>query len=141
VDVRNHPDRPFERYADDGVVHCQTEAEAVRLKAELVERFKECGLELHPIKTRIVYCKDDNRRKGYEHTSFDFLGYTFRPRMTRSKSGKHFVGFTPAVGGSAKKAMRQQVRRWKIHSRTGTTLEALARAIDPIVRGWIQYCG
>ena len=139
--ARNHPDKPFARYADNGVVHCQTEAEAERLKADLAQRFKECGLELHPTKTRVVYCKDDRRRKAYTNTSFDFLGYTFRPRRTKSKSGQRFVGFTPAVSRTAQKAMRQRIRGWKVHRKTSLTLADLARMINPIVRGWIQYYG
>jgi len=139
--ARNHPEQPFERYADDGVVHCQTDAQAESLKAELVERFKECGLELHPTKTRIVYCKDDRRWKNYPNTSFDFLGYTFRPRRTKSPSGQRFVGFTPAVSRTAQTSMRQKIRGWKLYRQTSLTLEELARTINPIVRGWIQYYG
>ena len=139
--ARNHPDKPFARYADDGVVHCRQEADAERLKAELVKRFAECGLELHPIKTRIAYCKDDDRRKTYSSTSFDFLGYTFRPRRSKSKYGKCFINFTPAVSRTAQKAMRQRVHDWRIHLKPDKTVEDLSRMFNPIIRGWIQYYG
>jgi RNA-directed DNA polymerase len=95
--VRNHPDKPFARYADDAVVHCGSRADAEKLQDNLKDRLMECGLELYPTKTRIVYCKDDDRRSDYPETKFDFLGYTFRARRSKNKYGKHFINFTPAV--------------------------------------------
>jgi RNA-directed DNA polymerase len=106
---RTFPDHPWARYADDGVVHCRTEAEARQLLAALQERFKACGLALHPDKTRIVYCKDDDRRGDYPETQFDFLGYTFRPRRAKNRYGKFFVSFTPGVSNEAAKDMRQRI--------------------------------
>jgi RNA-directed DNA polymerase len=103
--ARNHPDKPFARYADDAVAHCRSRKEAEKLYDSLKKRFANCGLELHPTKTRIVYCKDDDRRGEHPETKFDFLGYTFRPRRSKNKYGKHFVNFTPAVSNKAKKAM------------------------------------
>ena len=138
---RNYPQNPFCRYADDGVVHCRNEAEAHRLQTALEIRFKECGLELHPQKTKIVYCKDDDRRGDYPNTSFDFLGFTFRPRKSRNRRGKHFINFTPAVSNKAGKAMRQTARRWKMHLRSDKTLEDLSRMFGPVIRGWINYYG
>ena len=137
----NHPDEPFVRYADDAVVHCRSEAEAEQLKAELQARFAEVGLELHPTKTRIVYCQDSNRRGSYPNTSFDFLGYTFRPRLVKSKNGRYFVGFTPAVSAKAQTAMRQKIHELHLVRRTDLALEDLARRINPLLRGWIQYYG
>jgi len=138
---RNYPQNPFCRYADDGVVHCRNAAEAHRLQTALEIRFKECGLELHPQKTKIVYCKDDDRRGDYPNTSFDFLGFTFRPRKSRNRRGKHFINFTPAVSNKAGKAMRQTARRWKMHLRSDKTLEDLSRMFGPVIRGWINYYG
>ena len=138
---RNYPQNPFCRYADDGVVHCRNEAEAHRLQTALEIRFKECGLELHPQKTKIVYCKDDDRRGDYPNTSFDFLGFTFRPRKSRNRRGKHFINFTPAVSNKAGKAMRQTARRWRMHLRSDKTLEDLSRMFGPVIRGWINYYG
>ena len=138
---RNYPQNPFCRYADDAVAHCRNEAEVHRLQTALEIRFKECGLELHPQKTKIVYCKDDDRRGDYPNTSFDFLGFTFRPRRSRNGRGKHFINFTPAVSNKAGKAMRQTARRWKMHLRSDKTLEDLSRMFGPVIRGWINYYG
>ena len=138
---RHYPQYPFCRYADDAVVHCNSEAEAIKLMEVLDARFKECHLELHPGKTRIVYCKDDDRREEYSHTSFDFLGFTFRPRRSKNRWGKHFINFTPAVSNNAAKAMRQKARRWKMHLRSDKSLEDLSRMFGPTIRGWINYYG
>lgn len=138
---RNYPQVPFCRYADDGIVHCRTEAEAWLMKEVLESRFKECNLELHREKTRIIYCKDEDRRKEYSQTSFDFLGFTFRPRRSKNRWGKPFINFSPAVSNEAGKAMRQEARRWRLHLRSDKSLEDLSRMFSPIVRGWINYYG
>jgi len=138
---RNYSEVPFERYADDAVCHCRTELEAEQLKADLEARFGECGLELHPEKTKIVYCKDEDRKGDYPVMKFDFLGYTFRPRLTRTRRGRFFESFTPAISSKAAKAIRQKVRRWKWQLRPGDTLENLAHECNPIIRGWINYYG
>jgi RNA-directed DNA polymerase len=139
--AREFPAICFERYADDAVVHCRTEAEARRVLDAIAQRMAQVGLELHPGKTRIVFCKDDKRGGSYEHERFNFLGYTFRPRLARSKAGRSFVGFLPAVSDDAAKAVRHEIRRWRLHRRSDLTLSALARTINPIVRGWISYYG
>jgi RNA-directed DNA polymerase len=136
---RNYPSLPFCRYADDGIVHCRTESEARVLRKALEERFKECKLELHPEKTRIVYCKNSNRRKDYPAVSFDFLGFTFRPRMAKNREGTYYTNFSPAVSNAAGKDMRQQSRRWRLHRRSDLSLEELSRLFSPIIRGWINY--
>ena len=138
---RHYPQNPFVRYADDGVVHCKTEAEAESLKIAIAERFKECKLEIHPEKTRIVYCKDDDRRNNHNQTKFDFLGFTFRPRRSKNRWGKHFVNFTPAVSNKAAKAMRQEVRKWKIHLRSDKEILDISRMFNPVLRGWLNYYG
>jgi RNA-directed DNA polymerase len=107
---REFSDCPWCRYADDGLTHCRTLAQAQRLRTALEERLQECGLELHPVKTKIVYCKDDDRRGSYPVRSFDFLGYTFRARRSKNKRGKHFINFSPAMSNSAGKTIRQEVR-------------------------------
>jgi len=137
----NYPQNPFERYADDSVVHCKTEKEAQELKDALWERLSECGLELHPEKTKIVYCKDDDRRGNYPVTKFDFLGYTFRCRRSKNRWGKYFVNFLPAVSNRAKKEMRQELRSWRIHLRSDKSLADISRMINPMLRGWINYYG
>jgi RNA-directed DNA polymerase len=93
----NYPQVPFERYADDAIVHCRTEGQAQEMRKAIAERLRSCGLELHPEKTKIVYCKDDSRKGTYSNESFDFLSYTFRPRKARNRKGKFFINFSPAV--------------------------------------------
>jgi RNA-directed DNA polymerase len=136
---RNHPGNPWARYADDGVTHCRTESEARGLLQRLQKRFAECGLELHPDKTRIVYCKDDDRRLDYPETKFDFLGYTFRPRRSKNRYGKFFINFTPGVSRKACKAMGQKIRQWHIHLKPDKSLEDISRMFNPVISGWINY--
>ncbi len=138
---RDYSQNPFARYADDGVVHCRTEIEAKAIKEALRNRFKECQLELHPEKTRIVYCKDDDRREKYPTTKFDFLGFTFRPRKSKNSWGKYFTNFTPAVSNKATKSMRQKIRNWKLHLRSDKTIEDLSHMFNPVIRGWTNYYG
>jgi group II intron reverse transcriptase/maturase len=140
--TRTHPDLPWCRYADDGLVHCRTEREAGALKAELQARLSECLLELHPTKTKIVYCKDGRRKGTYPNVKFDFLGYEFRPRAVwGSQSGRLFCGYTPAVSPSALKAMRTTIRDLDIRRRTQVSLADIARQINPLLSGWIEYYG
>jgi group II intron reverse transcriptase/maturase len=139
--AREFPGVQFERYVDDAVVHCVSERQARMLVEAIGNRMEEVGLRLHPAKTRIVYCKDANRKGSCEHTSFTFLGFTFRARSARSKHGVTFPCFLPAVSRDALKKMGAEVRSWRIHRRTGHTFAQLARFMNPIVRGWIQYYG
>jgi RNA-directed DNA polymerase len=138
---RNFPACPFERYADDAVAHCASEKEAKQLLAALQKRFAECGLQLHPEKTKIVYCKDANRRANYPEQSFDFLGFTFRPRGAMSRSGKMFVSFSPAVSRKAANQMRSVMRQWKLAHRGDLGLETLLKWLQPVVSGWVNYYG
>jgi hypothetical protein len=139
---RTFPGVQFERYADDAIVHCKSEVEARAVLEAIRGRFEQCGLALHPTKTRIVYCKDANRTGTYEHISFDFLGYTFRPRRAKSRSGKIFLNFLPAISGKAAKRIRTTIRAWRMAStRTNQRLEDLARLVNPVVRGWLTYYG
>ncbi len=140
--ARVYPDVRFERYCDDVVVHCRSEAEAHQVRDAIAVRLEECGgLRLHPDKTRIVYCQDGKRRGLAEHTSFTFLGYTFRSRKVRARNGSYFFSFNPAISDEAAKRIRAQIRAWRLHLRSGSTLQDLARDINPIVRGWINYYG
>lgn len=137
---RQYPNNPWARYADDAVIHCKTKEQAEALLVSLKQRMDEIGLELHPEKTQIIYCKDDNRNGNYpNNNSFDFLGYTFRTRQLKTKQGKYFVGFAPAVSDKAMKMMRQTIRRWKIQLRTDKEIEDLSRTLNPIISGWINY--
>lgn len=138
---RNYPDIPFERFADDAVLHCKSQKQAHFIKDKVAERLLQCGLELHPVKTRIVYCQDSDRQLNYKTTRFDFLGFTFRKRLVRTRWGRLFVSFSPAVSDSAKKTIRQTIRKWRIHLWSGATLRSIAEEINPVVRGWINYYG
>jgi group II intron reverse transcriptase/maturase len=139
---REFPTVEFERFADDAVVHCVTERQAREVWAALSKRMESVGLRLHPDKTKIVYCKDSNRRADFDSTSFTFLGYTFRPRESKSgTSGSIFTSFQPAISSAALKDKSRQVRRWRIHRRTTTNLNELAEWMNPIVRGWMNYYG
>ena len=133
---REFPDVPFERYADDGVVHCRSERQARMVLAAIRDRLGQCGLELHPTKTRIVYCKDDDRRGKHEQVAFDFLGYTFQPRRAKNRWGKFFVNFLPAMSTKAAKRIRRTIREWRLAStKNHYALGDLPRIVDPVVRG------
>jgi RNA-directed DNA polymerase len=139
--VRNHGGNPFARYADDLVIHCRSKEEAERLLEAIRERFAECKLTVHPVKTKIVYCKDDNRSGNYLETEFDFLGFTFRPRQAKNWKGQYFVSFSPAISTKAEKSIRDVIRSWKVHTRTGSELSRIAEEINPCMRGWFTYYG
>ena len=139
--VREFPAVQFERYCDDVVVHCRSEFQAHRVRNAIAARLAQVGLELHPDKTRVVYCKDADRRDVHEVTSFTFLGYEFRPRLAKSKTGKHFVSFLPAVSTDAVKAMGREIRSWHLARRSDKSLDDLARMFNSIVQGWINYYG
>src|SRR5436305_878217 len=139
--VREFPNIGFERYCDDAVVHCRSEAQARLVRDAIAARLAQVGLELHPDKTRIVYCKDADRTGSHEHEKFTFLGYEFRPRLARNKHGKHFVSFLPAVSTDAMKAMGREIRSWHLARRSDKSLDDLARMFNSIVQGWINYYG
>jgi RNA-directed DNA polymerase len=139
--AREFPSVPFERYADDAVVHCKSERQARHVRQAIADRMAEVGLRLHPDKTKIVYCKDGNRPSSYEHTAFTFLGFTFRQRRARNRHGKSFSNFLPAISKDALNKISAAVRSWRLHLRIGHTFKDLARRINPIVAGWMQYYG
>ena len=139
---RAHPDLRWCRYADDGLVHCRSELEAETLKVELQARLADCGLEMHPTKTKIVYCKDSNRKGSYPNVTFDFLGYCFRPRSAENvRNAIVFCSFLPAVSPSALKSMRATIRDLDVRRRTHVSLDDIARRLNPLLRGWIAYYG
>jgi group II intron reverse transcriptase/maturase len=138
---RTNPSCPFARYADDAVVHCRNRKQAEEVMRSIALRLAECGLTMHPEKSRIVYCKDSNRNASYPHVQFTFLGFTFRPRKAVNSQNRRFTGFMPGVSADALKRMRKEVRGWRIHRRTATTLAALAKQYNPVLRGWWNYFG
>ena len=139
---RNIPNVWFERFADDALVHCYTKQEAESVLEKIRLRLLDCGLTLHPVKTKLIYCKDEYRPEKHEHTSFDFLGYTFRPRMTRSRNGRYFVSFLPAISKASAQHIRDTIRKLEIPTkRSRYSLPEIAKLINPYVRGWINYFG
>jgi group II intron reverse transcriptase/maturase len=137
--TRMIPGVPFERYADDIICHCRSEREAAALRQALDRRFAECGLVLHPEKTKVVYCKDTNRKGDHPILQFDFLGYCFRPRLAKWRGGLYGVSYLPAASPKALKAIRQAIRRWSLQTRSDKALDDLARMFNPHIRGWINY--
>jgi len=131
----------FCRYADDGVIHCKSLDQAQFALDRIRERFRQCGLELHPEKTRIVYCRDVNRSKLYPVVEFTFLGYTFRPRKAVDKYGRVYVNFSPAVSREALREMRQTIRSWRIQLKNDKELRDLSNMFNPVLRGWLNYYG
>ena len=139
--ARTFPAVPFERYCDDAVVHCVSQRQARYVAQAIADRMVEVGLRLHPDKTRIVYNQDNNRRGTYEHTAFTFLGFTFRARPARGRNGEIFASFQPAISTQALNRISGEVRRWRLHRWLSRTIGEIAREINPIVRGWMQYYG
>jgi RNA-directed DNA polymerase len=139
--TRNYPNSPFERYADDGIIHCKTEKESQEVLENLNRRMTECKLELHPQKTKVVYCKDRDRTKDYENTEFEFLGYAFHKRFIKDKLGRLQFNFLPAVSPKSAKTFRAKVKDMNIRSRSGSKLEMLAEDLAPIIQGWLNYFG
>jgi RNA-directed DNA polymerase len=139
---RNHPNTPWCRYADDGLTHCRTLKEAEAMKVELQIRFAECGLEMHPIKTKIVYCKDQSRRGEHLNTKFDFLGYTFRARVVKNRrTNKLFANFCPAVSKLAQKSMRAEIWKKGLRNKSDLSIEEISHLYNPVLRGWYTYYG
>jgi group II intron reverse transcriptase/maturase len=136
---RTYPQCPFARYADDAVVHCRSQSQAEDVVQSIAARLAECGLTMHPEKSKIVYCKDGSRTKVYPTVQFTFLGFTFRPRMAKDKYGRYFTSFLPAVSDMALKRMRQAVRDWRLHRRIPATLQELAWQYNSKIRGWMNY--
>lgn len=139
--AKHYANKRFERYADDIVVHCVSEKQAKYLKDKIRERFRECKLELHPEKTKIVYCRGEYQPERYENEKFDFLGYSFQTRSVRNREGKIVNSFYPAVSQKALNEIHRKIRSWRIHLRTTQSLEEIAEAINPAVQGWINYYG
>lgn len=141
--TRNHPESLWCRYADDGICHCKTKEQAETLLVELAQRFKECKLEMHPNKSKIVYCKDSNRKEAFHgNKSFVFLGYEFRARAAENKTAKEiFCSFLPAISPEAKKAITQKIRELNVRNKSDLSLQQLAEWLNPMIRGWINYYG
>jgi hypothetical protein len=138
--TREFPGVRFERLADDAVVHCVTERQAYQVRQAIGRRFADIGLLLRPDKTRIVYCKDDRRRRDYDQVTFTFCGYAFRPRKAWDKiRGRARTGFLPAAAPGKLTDMSRKVASWRLHRRTTSSLDDLAGEVNPALRGWLNY--
>lgn len=138
------PQCSFIRYADDSLIFCKSQNESQTVMKAVAKRLSECGLEMHASKTKLVFCKDSNRKfyKDYPNVSFDFLGFTFKPRLAQNSiRGEWFTNFLPAVSTKAKCSMNEKMKKWDVFKKTTNTLQEIATAINPVLRGWINYYG
>ena len=138
---KEYPTVTFERYADDVIYHCKTRFMAEQLIVAIRDRLEVCKLKLHPEKSKIVYCKDNTRKGDYERVQFDFLGYSFRPRLVKAKWGNFFVSFTPAMSKTARNKISNAIKDWKIHLWSDQSLESISSILNPKIRGWLNYYG
>ncbi|WP_340102780.1 group II intron reverse transcriptase/maturase [Rhodohalobacter sp. 8-1] len=134
---KHHPTIPFERYADDIVVHTRSKAQAEFIKVRITARMEECNLQLHPEKTHIVYCKDRRRRETQSQTSFDFLGYTFRPRICNTEQGWQLL-YVPSMSRKAKVSVTEKLKQLNLHKYKGT-IQHMAKLLNVRIRGWMNY--
>ncbi len=138
---REMPKVPFCRYADDGLLHCRSKKQAIYVMSKIVKRFQACKLEIHPEKSRIVHCKDKNRGEVYPVISFDFLGFTFRPRRCKGKKGNIHPNFLPAISRTSLKTIHREIRGWHVQLKNDKTLEDLSKIFNPVLQGWYTYYG
>jgi RNA-directed DNA polymerase len=129
------------RYADDALIHCKSEKQAQYLRDVLGRRLMECKLELHPDKTKIVYCRDSNRNEEHKNVSFTFLGYTFKPRKAKSQNGKEFTSYIPAISLKAKTSILEEINRWRLLWMMNKNIRQLAKELNPVIKGWLNYYG
>jgi RNA-directed DNA polymerase len=136
-----YPSCPFERYADDVVVHCRSRAQAEFIRRKIEERLKACRLQAHPEKTKVVYCRDGKRQEEHVLIKFDFLGCSFRPRTSINRRGEFFVNFSPGISTKATKAIAAEIKRWQLHRKSDKSLKDLSREHNAAIRGWVNYYG
>ncbi|KAB2950686.1 group II intron reverse transcriptase/maturase [Heliorestis acidaminivorans] len=139
--VINFPNNPWCRYADDGIVHCKSKEQAEYIRISLEKRLEQCKLAMHPDKTKIVYCKDSNRKGNHENIQFTFLGYTYKPRKAKGQNGTVFTSFLPAISKKAKEHIRQTIKSWRLLWMTNKSLVDIAWQYNPVIRGWLNYYG
>lgn len=140
--TKQHPSICFERYADDIIVHCHTQQEAEAILLQIAERMKQCQLELHPVKTKIVYCRDYRRKEPHEHVQFDFLGFSFQPRPTKDyQTGIIYNMFDLSISRGSQKRIVEEINRFKIQMWSESTIEQIADTLYSKLQGWINYYG
>lgn len=138
---KNFPSCLFERYADDAIVHCKTLSQTKYLRKMLEKRMREVGLELHPEKTRIAYCRDKDRKGDYPITEFDFLGYTYKAMYIMCRDGKMRNNFVCYVSKKSGKVFRDKIKSLEIHKKTESTIQMISEILNPMIRGWVNYFG
>lgn len=139
---QTHPRVSYVRYADDAILHCKSKSQADYVMRNLNKRMKQCGLELHPEKTKLVYCRDYRRQGAFENVKFDFLSYSFQPRTARSKKTRElFLGYDCAISTSSKKRIAEKMRELKVETLTHNSIVGVAQFLEPYIRGWINYYG
>jgi group II intron reverse transcriptase/maturase len=138
---KTYPDLCFVRYADDIIVHCNSQEEAEEVLMAIKERLRECCLQLNEQKTKIVYCKRDFRRDKFKTVQFDFLGFSFQPRPTSTKDGVMFVGYDCAISRKSENKITEIFRKSEFHRWTTSSIYRIAEAFNPKIRGWINYFG
>jgi len=137
-----YPEVSFARYADDAIIHCRTRTEAETVLRAINERVLACKLELHEQKTKIVYCKDYRRKGTFSNVKFDFLGFSFQPRSTKSKrNGQMFLGFDLAISRTSRNKIVEAIRKTKFHRWTSAKIEDIAELLNPRIAGWVNYYG
>ncbi|MFC1566649.1 group II intron reverse transcriptase/maturase [bacterium] len=132
---------PFCRYADDGLLHCKSQKQAEFVMKRLIKRFWDCGLEINLEKSKIIYCKDKNRKENYQEITFDFLGYTFRPRRCVNGKGEIHPNFLPAISNTSKKAITKEIRSWHLQLKNEKSLLDLSKMFNSKLIGWSNYYG
>lgn len=138
---REFPQNTWCRYADDGIIHCSSKKQAEYILNCLKIRMQDCKLEIHPEKTKIVYCKDSNRKEVHEINEFTFLGYTFRPRKAKARDGNSFTSFLPAISNNAKMHIRKTIKSWYLLHQTEVGIQELSNKYNAAIRGWMNYYG
>jgi group II intron reverse transcriptase/maturase len=132
----------YVRYADDAIIHCINKTQAYQTLSLLKERMKACELELHPEKTRLVYCRDFKRQGNYKTVKFDFLGFSFQPRTAKSKrTGTLFLGYDCAISISSRKRLADKLKELNILNLSFKSIVGIAQKLNPYIRGWINYFG
>ena len=132
----------FTRYADDVIVHCTSKTHGEQTLKAIGQRMNEVGLELHPEKTKIVYCRDYRRQEPYPEVKFNFLGYSFQPRSTKSRTTSGmFLGFDCAISISSRKRIADKIGELGVEKMNFKSIVGIAQYLNPMIRGWINYYG
>jgi len=132
----------FSRYADDIIIHCKSKVHAELILKLVHQRMESVSLELHPKKTKLVYCRDYRRKGKHPLVKFDFLGYSFQPRSAFStKTKKLFIGYDCAISISSRKRIADKLEELNVNKLTFKSIVGVAQYLNPMIRGWVHYYG